>query len=208
MNINDTVPARSPMLMDRGNSALLVIDLQERLVPHVNHGRKIEWNIGRLIAGANILGVTIGATEQYPKGLGPIVPSVRDVIAPDGASLPEKTMFSCRECRELSDSFRDAGVRNLVLTGIETHVCVGQTALDFISAGFDVFICVDAVGSRDQLDHDTALRRMENSGVVPVTAESVLFEWCEAAGSEEFKAISKIVQQTLTEKLVAGFGGS
>ncbi|MEM7456729.1 MAG: hydrolase [Planctomycetota bacterium] len=190
------IRSRSPLLMSRGNSALLVIDLQERLLPHIDGAETIQWNTGRLIDGAGILGVPVHATEQYPKGLGLTVDSIRSKIAGDGGPLPEKTMFSCRECTAMIDQLAGLGIRNLVLCGIETHVCVGQTALDFMATGFDVFICVDAVGSRSQLDHNTALRRLENSGAVPVTTESVLFEWCEAAGSPEFKQISKLVQQT------------
>lgn len=184
--------ARSPMLMNRDDSALLIVDVQERLVPHIAGHERIVWNIVRLLKGADALGVKAFATEQYPKGLGYTVSELREYIE---TNIPEKTMFSCRECGELLDAFADSGIQNVVIVGIEAHVCVAQTALDFISAGLSVFICIDAVGSRFNIDRDTAFRRLEYQGAIPTTTEAVLFEWCEKAGSPEFKTISKLAQE-------------
>ncbi len=188
-----TMASRSPLLMNRDDSAVLVIDVQEKLVPHIAGNERMLWNIGRLLDGARTLGVKVVATEQYPRGLGPTVPSLAGKLE---SAIPAKTMFSCRECAPLVAQLKSENICHLVLVGIETHVCVAQTALDFMAAGFDVFICVDATGSRFEIDRETALRRLEYSGATPTTTEAVLFEWCETADSAEFKAISKLVQQT------------
>lgn len=182
---------RSPLLMSRTNTALLVIDVQEKLVPAIENHERVVWNIRRLLDAAKLLNVPFYATEQYPRGLGHTVDTLKERLA----SIPEKSMFSCRECRELFDELRGRGVSNLLLVGIESHVCVQQTALDSVSAGFNVFIAADAVGSRHDMDHDIALCRMEASGCFVTTTESAMFEWCETSQAEEFKAVSKLVQE-------------
>ena len=187
---------RSPHLMSRNNSALVVIDVQEKLLHHIPNYQRLAWNIGRLLTGAQTLGVQATATEQYPQGLGSTVSSLTEPFGDLLGEIPSKTMFSCRECESLFDSLSETGVHNLLLCGIETHVCVAQSAMDLMSQGFNVFVCVDAVGARHEVDHLTAIRRMETCGVIPTTTEAALFEWCEKAGSGEFKTISKLVQQT------------
>ncbi len=188
---------RSPSLMNADDSALIIIDVQERLVTHIENHERLVWNVARLIEGAKVLGIGVEATEQYPKGLGGTVESLRQQLVDAGCeSVPAKTMFSCRECATTFNNLADRGIRNLLLTGIETHVCVAQSAIDLIAAGFSVYVCADAVGSRDSLDHSTALRRMENVGATLTTTEAALFEWCERAGSDEFKKISKLIQQS------------
>jgi nicotinamidase-related amidase len=185
---------RNTSLMNASDSALVVIDMQQKLVPLITDHQNIVANIARLVEGAKTLGVRVCATEQYPQGLGGTVESLRSLLSGAGAdSIPAKTMFSCRECESLLHELTAAGVTKLLLTGIETHVCVAQSALDFIAAGFSVYVCVDAVGSRGTLDHQTAIRRLENAGAIPTTTEAALFEWCEQAGSDRFKAISKLV---------------
>ncbi|MFT5302042.1 MAG: nicotinamidase-related amidase [Mariniblastus sp.] len=187
---------RSPFLMNANDSALLVIDMQQKLLPHIAGNQLVEWNVQRLLAGAKVLEVTVAGTEQYPQGLGETVASIREpLVAQSKLDVPSKTMFSCRECRTLVKSLADNGVHNLLLCGIETHVCVAQSAMDFISQGFNVYVCVDAVGARSDLDHQVALRRLENAGATLTTTEAVLFEWCEKAGSTAFKEISKLVRQ-------------
>lgn len=177
--------------MSRTNTALLVIDVQEKLVPAIEDHDRIVWNIRRLIDAANLLDVPVFATEQYPRGLGPTVELLREKLN----EVPEKSMFSCRECSELFDSVREQGVNNLLLAGIESHVCVQQTALDCVTAGFNVFLAADAIGSRHELDHEIALCRMEASGCFVTTTESAMFEWCETSKADEFKSISKLVQE-------------
>lgn len=187
---------RSPLLMNRNDTAVLVVDVQEKLLPHIHGAAAIAWNIGRLLRAANALGVKYCVTEQYPKGLGSTVLEVMEHAAsPFTGSAPEKLMFSCRECSSLFKQLTEAGVHRILVCGIEAHVCVLQSVLDLIASGFEVYICADATGSRALQDKEFALKRMESSGATLVTTEMAMFEWCEAAGSPEFKVVSKLVQE-------------
>lgn len=188
---------RSSQLINPADTALVIVDMQEKLLPAVDQSEKILANVERLLATAEILGVAVAATEQYPKGLGPTVASLSESIVRCSsdllpAGLPAKTMFSCRECASVFEKLQGNGVRNLLLCGIETHVCIAQTALDMIAAGFNIQLCVDAMGSRHQLDHEIAIRRLEANGCTVTTTEAAMFELCERAGNESFKAIAKL----------------
>lgn len=183
---------RSPELMSRDDSALVVVDVQEKLIGSIAGHERVVWNIGRLLDGAKILGVPAVATEQYPKGLGHTVGQLAQRLE---GEIPDKVHFSCGACGQLFSDLSQRGIHNLLLCGIEAHVCVQQTALDLIAAGFRVFLAVDAVGSRFDLDKETALRRMETSGATLTTTEAALFEWCEVAGTPEFKQVSQLVRQ-------------
>ncbi len=183
---------RSPLLLSREQSVLLVIDAQTRLLDAIPHQERLVWNLRRLVSAAQVLGIPRLATEQYPKGLGPTVAPLVDCLGP----IPEKLTFSAAGCRELIDRLEEHTPRQIVVAGAETHVCVLQTALDLISAGYEVILPVDATASRFDLDHQTALRRMETSGVSLVTTEGALFEWCQIAGTPEFKQISQLVKET------------
>ena len=193
--------SRSPELMSALDTALLVVDMQEKLLPAIDDHKRILWNTGRLIDGANILNVAVVATEQYPQGLGPTMPELVKRLgqAPEKLAakkqLPEKLAFSCRGVDNLFEDIAQRGIAKLLIAGIEAHVCVQQTALDALAAGFRVYIAVDAVGSRNTTDREIALRRMDSSGATLTTTEAVLFEWCEIAGTPEFKQISQLVRQ-------------
>lgn len=185
---------RSPELMNRDDTALVVVDVQEKLMPLIADHQHITWNIRRLLDGAKTLNVQVVATEQYPKGLGGTVAELKDRLTGD---IPEKLHFSCGACGELFTQLAEENIHKLLLCGIEAHVCVQQTALDLLAAGFRVYLAVDAIGARGDLDKQIALRRMESSGATLTTTESALFEWCEQAGTPEFKAISQLVRETL-----------
>ncbi len=176
--------------MSRADAALLVIDVQERLVPAIHDCRRVVWNCGRLIDGAKILGVPVIGTEQYPKGLGKTVPELTERLG----KLFEKLTFSCRECAAAFQPLLDDGRNKLLICGIEAHVCVQQTVYDMLAAGWQVYVAVDAVASRTKLDRRIALARMASAGAVLTTTEAALFEWCERAGTPEFKQISKLVR--------------
>ena len=182
---------RSPLLMNNDDSALLVIDVQERLAPHVDQIESVKANIAKLIQAAEVLDVALAVSEQYPKGLGSTVP---ELGLPDQCLRAEKTMFSCRECEALLNDLNQKGVHKLLLVGMETHVCVAQTAFDLISSGFEVYLAIDAVGSRNPIDHQTAIRRMEMNGVTVTTTEAAMFEWCVTASHDRFKQISALVK--------------
>ncbi len=183
--------------MSRHDTALLVVDVQTRLLEAMAPPPTLVWNIRRLIDGAQALGVPVAATEQYPRGLG----STTRELAERLGAIPAKLMFSCRERGELFEPWRDQGIYKILVVGIETHVCVQQTVLDLLAAGFRVYVAVDAVDSRFALDRETALRRMESAGATLTTTEAALFEWCEVAGTAEFKSISALVRETSSRRL-------
>ena len=184
--------ARSPELMNRDDSALLVVDVQAKLLPLIPARERLVWNIRRLIDGAKILGVPVVATEQYPQGLGPTTPELASKLG----TIPGKLAFSCGECGQLFADWQQRGIWKVLVCGIETHVCVGQTVHDLLGEGFRVFVAADAVAARGIFDHEIALRRMDSSGATLTTIEAALFEWCERAGSPEFKQISQLIRET------------
>ncbi len=186
--MNTSPPARSAELLQRDRSRLLLVDMQERLVPVIPDREALIARCRLLAQGAQILSVPIHITEQYPKGLGPTVPE----IAEFAADRPAKTRFSCAECLGWLPPGPEEPFQ-IVVAGIEAHVCILQTVLDLLALGYQVHIAVDAVSGRLELDKQVALRRMELSGAVLTTVEAVLFEWCEVAGTPEFKAISKLI---------------
>ena len=188
---------RSPELMGRNDTGLLVIDVQSKLMDKMDNRDPVVANVSRLIEGARILGVPVQATEQYPTGIGPTVPELADRLP----ARPEKLTFSCCGLPEVAEQFRSRGVQKVLLAGIETHVCVQQTALDLLSQGFRVYVAADAVTSRKELDRELALRRMDRAGAVLTTTEAALFEWTERAGTPEFKQISKLVTSTDSDVL-------
>lgn len=188
---------RSPELMCPASTALLVVDVQERLIPIEPFGEQIVWNCRRLLDGANLFDIKTFATEQYPEKLGPTVAPLAERLKTPAAS---KTAFSCGECGDVFMGWRETGVHRVLVCGIETHVCVQQTVLDLLATGFQVLIAVDAVGARYTIDHKTALRRMEASGALLTTTESALFEWCRQSGTAEFKQISALVKEKSPEE--------
>jgi nicotinamidase-related amidase len=182
---------RSPELMSADDTALAVIDVQQKLVSLIPGHERIVWNIRRLLDGAKQLGVTILATEQYPQGLGGTVAELASRL-PD---VIDKTAFSGCGSDQFCQRLAQINVPKVLLAGIEAHVCVQQTALDLVANGYRVFVAADAVGSRFTVDHETALRRMELGGVTLTTTESSLFEWCQRSGTPQFKQISALVRE-------------
>jgi nicotinamidase-related amidase len=182
---------RSPELMNRDDTALLVVDMQVKLLAVVPDNRRIVWNVRRLLDAATALGLPIAATEQYPDKLSPTVPELKERIG----AAPDKKAFSACVCGEIFEPWRAAGRFRVLVCGIETHVCVMQTALDLTAAGFEVYVAVDACGARQAIDHATALRRMESAGVILTTTESAMFEWCSTSEAPEFKKISALAKE-------------
>jgi len=185
-----TIP-RSPELMNRDDTALLIVDVQAKLLPLIAGSGRLVWNIRRLIDGAKILGLPAAATEQYPQGLGPTTTELAGKLG----AIPGKLAFSCGECGELFADWRKRSIWKILVCGIETHVCVGQTVHDLLGEGFRVYVAADAVAARGAIDHEIALRRMDSAGATLTTTEAALFEWCERAGSPEFKRISALVRE-------------
>jgi nicotinamidase-related amidase len=182
------------MLLDRDESTLLVVDIQEKLAPHVDGADSVVANAARLIEGAARLAVPVFATEQYPAGLGRTVSSLAARIPPGG--IVEKTRFAAGREPEFRTRLaeHDRRRRLFVVLGMETHVCVLQTALSLRELDFAVAVVADAVGSRRTVDRDAALRRLERNGVELVTTEMVLFEWLRGGPSEEFRALLPLIR--------------
>jgi len=182
---------RSPHLLARDSTALLVVDLQEKLVPTIESADQILANSNKLLQAASILEVPVLVSEQYPSGLGKTVDSL-DVS--QAAVVAEKTMFSCRGCPEIIDFLEQKAIRTVLICGIEAHVCVAQTAFDLVAMGLQVHIAIDSVGSRSKIDCDTAISRMNLHGIVTTTAEAAIFEWCETSSADRFKQISSLIK--------------
>ncbi len=195
--MSDTPPPylRSGDLLSRDDSRLLIVDMQERLLTAIPDGPRVVGNCVKLVQGGRVLGVPVFATEQYPRGLGPTVAPLAELVG----ACPEKLRFSCAEVLgwDRSAESSDAALRDrprVVVAGIETHVCVLQTALDLLAAGYLVYVAADAVASRRESDWRWALDRLSTHGAIVTTTEAVLFEWCEVAGSDEFREISRLVR--------------
>lgn len=181
--------SRSPELASRDDSRLLVVDMQERLVPHIGDQAALVANVVKLVRGAQLLGVPVTATEQYAKGLGPTVEAIRPLLT----DVREKLRFSSVESLEWGPSRSEEARHRIVVCGVEAHVCVQQTVIDLTSQGYRCYVPADAVGSRSDVDRRAALERMSAGGAVVTTVESMLFEWCETASAPEFKALSRLV---------------
>ena len=184
-----------PTQMSAADTALLVIDVQEKLMPMIPAAATLVRDIAFLIDAARIVGVPVQATEQYPKGLGPTVPELAGRLP----ERPDKIAFSCCAIPAVVEYFRRACRPKVLLAGIETHVCVLHTALDLLAFEFRVYVAADAVASRHARDHDYALGRMQQTGAILTTSETAVFEWVGGAGSPQFKEISRLIQDRMKE---------
>lgn len=171
----------------------LVIDVQERLLPVMDTANRVEANVLKLVKGLQILGLPILVSEQYPKGLGHTVDSVKEVLA-GRETLVEKVAFSCCEEPTFFSALSKLGKKTVILCGIEAHICVLQTVLDLEENGFLPVVVEDCIASRNPNDKAVALERMRKTGAVITTLESILFELTGAAGTDQFKLISKLIK--------------
>lgn len=180
------------MLIDAARSLFLLVDVQENLGPVVADPRAVYRNCGLLLRAANRLGVPVLVSEQYPKGLGPTLGELRQLVSDD--AVMTKMHFSCAADPAIAARVRDLGRDQIVVAGTEAHVCVLQTALGFKQAGYQVFVAGDACSSRVAANHVSALARMAACGVQVATTESVVFEWLHVAGTPEFKDMIALIK--------------
>ena len=178
-------------LLEQPNAALLVIDVQDRInavMADQSHLSRIEV----LIEACQGLNVPVLASEQYPQGLGPTVESLAAAL---GDSIPGKLTFSCARDDGLKKGVEDSGRRQIIVTGIEAHVCVLQTAIDLINAGYEVHVPHDAVNSRRMSDKEWALHRMAAAGAIITATESALFELLERCDTADFKTVARLIKK-------------
>lgn len=180
------------MLISRKDSLLLIVDIQEKLAPAIFEADEITRNSVKLLEGARQLGIPAFVSEHYVKGLGHSVPSIR--AAAVDARIFEKIHFSCAAEPGVLDMLRTTGCKQVVLTGAETHVCVLQSALGLLAAGFSVFMVADAASSRTQANRQLAFERLRHAGGQVVSTEMVLFEWLNKGGTEDFRALLPLIK--------------
>lgn len=180
--------------LDTDRACILVVDLQEKLLPLTAGWANIVASTEKLIDGASIFGLPAIVTEQYPKGLGPTHAPLADRLRRTKARFLEKPTFSACRDSGVQEALRSLNRHQVVVAGIETHVCVQQTTLDLRSRDYDVFVCADAVGSRGELDHERSLQRMQQAGAYITTVESVLFELCGRCDTAEFKRMLEVIK--------------
>lgn len=175
-------------------SVLVLIDIQERLMAAMPQGVRVRVveQMKTLIMAANTLSVPVVVTEQYPKGLGHTEVELKNCLKED-VNIIEKTSFSCINADGFLTPIEESGRKQIILTGMETHICILQTALDLQQQGFQVFVVEDAVSSRAKTNQYNALQRLRNAGVIITTVESVIFEWLGDANHPEFKNLAKLI---------------
>jgi len=178
------------MRLDPATSLLAVIDVQERLLTAMPAADRVVARCTRLAQAAVILGVRAVLTEQYPRGLGPTPSGLARHLPP---AVSKMTFSCCGAPAFMTAVTAGGGPAAVVLAGLETHVCVAQTAIDLLAGGHTVLLAVDAVAARHEIDHETALRRLEAAGAILVTTEAVLFEWCRSADHPRFQDIRRLV---------------
>jgi len=176
----------------REESVLVLIDVQERLFPHIYNHEPLAQNIEVLLKGSTELKIPVILSEQYKKGLGETLFSLKQCFEPIHSI--EKISFSCLGNASFYDFLAKANKKHVILVGIESHICVLQTAIDLKANNYEPIVVIDAVSSRKELDKIIAIERLIQEGVILTTCESLLFEWCRKAGTDEFKAISKLVK--------------
>ncbi len=180
------------MLIQAECSSLLIVDVQQGLAPVMAEPRRVYRGCGLLMRAAVRLGVPLVVSEQYPKGLGHTMGELAE-LAPEG-SVMEKLHFSCASDPAILERFRQFRRKQVVIAGIESHVCVLQSALGFKAEGFEPAVVADACSSRTDASYQTAMLRLAAAGIQIVTVEMVIFEWLHRAGTPEFKELSALIK--------------
>ena len=182
-----------PRLLDSSKTALVVIDVQEAFRSPIPDFAEIAGNISIAVRGCGIFGIPVVVTEQYPKGLGRTAEEIL-LVLPDDCEPIEKTSFSSCGAGAFVEVLRKSGAKQVVISGVEAHVCVNQTAHDLLNEGFEVHLLTDCVGSRFEHDKTAGLAKMQSSGVIPTSTEMMLFELMRDARHDKFKEIQQIIK--------------
>ncbi|MFN8670893.1 MAG: hydrolase [Candidatus Sericytochromatia bacterium] len=177
----------------KDDTVAVLVDIQEKLFPFISDNQKLVENCIKLIKGLELLEVPLIVTEQYTKGLGKTIPELQEVVGNNYNPI-EKIDFSCCGSEEFFQKLEQLNKRNIILMGIEAHVCVLQTAIDLTESGFNVIVIEDCISSRKLNDKTIALKRFTHEGCFISTYESILLELCRKAGNDVFKSISKLIK--------------
>ena len=180
------------MRLSEERALLVVIDIQGNLARAMDEKEALFANAARIIAGAKVFGLPVVVTEQTPEKLGPTIPELAPLLA--GTAPIRKESFSCSAVPAFTDALAAAGRRQILLTGIEAHICVYQTALDLIEAGYELQVVADAVSSRTARNRELALERLRREGASITSTETVLFELLKTAADPRFKEIFRLVK--------------
>ena len=180
------------MRIDPNQTQTLVVDIQEKLYPHIYKKEKVLENSIKLIKGLKLLKTPFVLNEQYPKGIGSTITPIKELL--NNETVYEKVTFSCCKTDATMEQIRKNSKKFVIVFGIEAHVCVLQSVLDLLEAGFIPVLITDCIGSRKPHNRDSAIQRMIGAGAILATYESILFELCVSAKNEVFKEISKLVK--------------
>ena len=180
------------MRLLKEKSVAIIVDVQERLFPHIHMHQQLSQNLQILIKGLQQLEVPLKVTEQYRKGLGETIPEIKSLLG--DVWNTEKTAFSCCDEPAFLTEIESNPKKFVILAGVEAHICVMQTAIDLKENGFHPVVVEDCVASRNPENKRIAINRLVQEGITVTSYESLLFELCRYAGSEAFKAISKLVK--------------
>jgi nicotinamidase-related amidase len=181
------------MIINQNNVVLLIVDFQERLFPKIENRESIIKKMSELLKVMKIFNVPIIHTEQIKLG-----DTISDLSFQKDAI--QKVTFSCIKNKVFENTLKKINRKNCILTGIETHICILQTALDLLSTGYSVFLPIDCIGSRNNYDHKTAIQRLVPQGVIPTTAETIIYEILKSADTKEFKQILTIIKEYENER--------
>ena len=190
------IPNDSPLpLCDKDNSVLVVIDIQQRLAAAMPEKilNGVIQKTQFLISAAKLLNIPIVVSEQYPKGLGSTLPELSEQIS-SYSKIVEKTCFSCASSQPFQKVLQSLNKKQIVLAGMEAHICVTQTAIELLQEQYQVYVPIDAVCSRTKKYFKNAINRLQQTGVIATNSESIVFEWLRDAKHEQFKAISKLIK--------------
>lgn len=190
--------ARHPYILGRENTILVVVDMQEPFLRGIHDRERLIGNVRLLIQAAAKLNVPILTTVQYAERMGPLVPEIEHAVPDAAACVPvDKMCFSCAGSPAFQMALAERNRRQILLCGVETHICVSQTALDLVSQGYQIHVAADAVSARSLEKHKLGMERMRDSAVLPCAAEAAVYELLREAGTPEFKAILQLVKQPL-----------
>lgn len=187
------MPASRALRLDRRRSVLVVVDVQSRLAPHVLGAESIERRCIALVKGAQALGVPVLLTEHCPDAIGATLPGIRSLVAETQVIC--KRHFSAMDEAALPQVLEESGRNQILVAGMEAHVCMIQTALGLLAAGYECWLAADAVGSRRKEDRQAAIDRLRDAGATLTSAEMALFEWLEHADHAAFRSILSLVKQ-------------